>query len=162
MQDDTIIKIFSYLKSDELCRSCARVSRKWYYLAWEPSLWHTISFSDANIDIDRGLRAVTRLLSRDVYCRQRPGVFSFEEQDYLTSSLKSNGSASRSHVPLPVQVLRVANSCTLTDRGLILVARKCTDLRWLQVHACASVSDLGLSEIMTKCSIERLDLTGES
>lgn len=133
------MKIFSYLKSDELCRSCARVCRKWYYLAWDPTLWQTISFDAVNIDVDRGLRAVTRLLSRDVNCRQRPGVYSIDEHDYLTSStIKSNGSANQT--PLSVHVLHVDNSFTLTDRGLILIARKCPDLRSLRVHSCANVS----------------------
>jgi F-box/leucine-rich repeat protein 7 len=159
LNDEVILKIFANLSSDELCRSCSRVCRRWYYLSWDPYLWQCVSFSDPNLNIDRGLKAVLRLLSRDVYCRQRPSLMLDERDHYLTSSsLKSTGSG---QITLPVEVLRVEDSFTLTDRGLVLVARKCSDLKVLQVRGCANISDSGLTEIMSNCTqLEKLDLTG--
>lgn len=161
LTDEVILRIFSNLSANELCQSCSRVCRRWYYLTWDPYLWRSITFSDSNLNLDKGLRAVLRLLSRDAYCRHKPTYSLGDDLDHYLTTTSSKSSASRS-VPLPVEVIRVDGSFTLTDRGLSLLARKCGDLRSLYMRGCPNATDAGLTELMSKCAqLERLDVTGE-
>lgn len=80
-----------------------------------------------------GLRTLFRLLSRDT-----PGVCSAVERVCLSGCL------------------------LLTDSGLSAVARRCPQLRTLEVRGCSQVTDVGVSEVVTRClNLSRLDVTGE-
>ena len=43
----------------------SRVCRRWYLLAWEPSLWSSISLAGDTVHADRALKQITKLLSRE-------------------------------------------------------------------------------------------------
>lgn len=58
LTDDMVVRIFSFLPSMQLAL-CARVSRRWHVLAWEPQLWSTIVLSGENLSVDRALKVKT-------------------------------------------------------------------------------------------------------
>lgn len=131
LPDDLLLRVLACLSSDELCR-CARVCRRWYFLAWEPRLWTSIVLGSEHLPVDQGLRTLFRLLSRDT-----PGVCSAVERICLSGCL------------------------LLTDSGLSAVARRCPQLRTLEVRGCSQVTDVGVSEVVTRClNLSRLDVTG--
>lgn len=131
LPDDLLLRVLACLSSDELCR-CARVCRRWYFLAWEPRLWTSIVLASEHLPVDQGLRTIFRLLSRDT-----PGVCSAVERIGLSGCL------------------------CLTDSGLGAVARRCPQLRMLEVRGCSQVTDVGVSEVVTRClNLSRLDVTG--
>ena len=153
-----------------MCFSCTRVCRRWYSIVWgTPELWTQVTFSqDPCLNIDKGLKSIFKLLSRDVCSRQIPS-FASEDNLYLNYySLKraSSGTSPFAQESIPVQSVRVTssqNSSSLTDRGLMLVARKCNDLRTLQLSYSCHVSNLGLSEVLSKCpKIRSLGVTGRN
>lgn len=169
LTDEIIVKIFSKLSSDELCASCPQVCRRWYSIIWgSPDLWTQITFSDNPVvHVDMGLKSIFKLLSRDACSRQVPSFSSADDSLYLNYfSLKraSSGTSPFGYDSIPVQTFRITsvnNSESLTDRGLMLVARKCSNLKTLQLKSCPHVSNLGLSEILAKCwKIRKLDVTG--
>ena len=55
LTDDLVLKVFSYLSTQELC-SCARVSRRFYHLAWDPKLWTSITFYSETPNPDRAIK----------------------------------------------------------------------------------------------------------
>ncbi|XP_035207180.1 F-box/LRR-repeat protein 7-like [Stegodyphus dumicola] len=131
LSDDLILKIFSFLSSNYLC-VCARVCRRWYFLAWEPQLWTSVCLSSEKIHVDRGLKTLFRLL-----CRDSPTVC------------------------LAVEKISLSGCCRLTDKGLFTIARRCPELKTLEIRGCPLVSDAGIAEVMARCvSILKLDLTG--
>lgn len=132
LSDDLILKIFSFLSSNYLC-VCARVCRRWYFLAWEPQLWSSVCLSSEKIHVDRGLKTLFRLL-----CRDSPTVC------------------------LTVEKISLSGCSKLTDRGLFTIARKCPELKTLEIKGCSLVSNAGISEVVARCvSILKLDLTGK-
>ncbi|XP_015908575.1 F-box/LRR-repeat protein 7 [Parasteatoda tepidariorum] len=131
LPDDLIIKIFSFLSSNYLC-VCARVCRRWYFLAWEPQLWTSVCLSSERIHVDRGLKTLFRLL-----CRDSPTVC------------------------LAVERISLNGCCKLTDKGMFTISKKCPELKSLEVKGCAFISNVGVSEVITRCvNLNRLDLTG--
>ncbi|GFU75252.1 hypothetical protein TNCV_2056951 [Trichonephila clavipes] len=133
LSDDLILKIFSFLSSNQLC-VCARVCRRWYFLVWEPQLWTSVCLSSEKIHVDRGLKTLFRLL-----CRDSPTVC------------------------LTVERISLSGCCKLTDKGLYNIARKCPELKSLEIKGCSLVTNAGIAEVMARCvSVIRLDLTGKS
>lgn len=53
LPDDLLLRVLACLSSDELCR-CARVCRRWYFLAWEPRLWTSIVLGSEHLPVDQG------------------------------------------------------------------------------------------------------------
>uniref|UniRef100_A0A6A7G4H0 F-box/LRR-repeat protein 7 n=3 Tax=Hirondellea gigas TaxID=1518452 RepID=A0A6A7G4H0_9CRUS len=131
LTDDLIVKIFSFLPTTSLCM-LSRVCRRWYLIAWEPSLWTSISISGDAVHADRALKQITRLLSRD----------------------NNAGCVQIDKVSL--------NGCSrLSDRGLSLIGRRCPELRHLELKGCVNVTNVGVFELVTQCvNLEHLDLTG--
>lgn len=147
LTDDLIIHIFSFLTTNQLCSSCARVCRRWYYLTWEPTLWQSLVISGPNcahLNIDRALTTLLRLLSREFYCRGKSPSLSwdFNAHNTLSSTDTSiTNSLNYSNLSLPIENI-VLNGCSkLTDKSLILVARKCgSKLRSLEIRSCTAIS----------------------
>ncbi|KAF2352175.1 Leucine-rich repeat [Trinorchestia longiramus] len=131
LADELVVKVFSFLPTTSLC-TVSRVCRRWYALAWEPSLWTSICLAGDAVHADKALKQITRLLSRDtsVNCVQIEKV-----------SL---------------------NGCSkLSDRGLSLVGRRCPELRHLEVKGCVNVTNVGIFELVTQCvNLVHLDVTG--
>lgn len=132
--DDSMLKIFSWLDSTDLC-SCARVCRRWENLSWEPSLWRSIKLNGENLCGDRAVRGVLRRL-----CGQ-----------------------GRTGACPNVERVLLCDGARLTDKGLTLLARRCPELTHLQLQGCATVTNPALFELATRCTnLQHLDLTGNS
>eukprot|EP00095_Tigriopus_kingsejongensis_P010599 maker-scaffold818_size92908-snap-gene-0.24 protein:Tk10599 transcript:maker-scaffold818_size92908-snap-gene-0.24-mRNA-1 annotation:"f-box lrr-repeat protein 7" len=131
LDDDLVVKILSYVNSNELVK-CSRISRRFYFLAWEPRLWSSIWLVGESLDADLALKTIIRLLSRNTSSQQ-----------------------------LPVDTLVLGGCQHLTDRGLAIVARRCPELRHLEVQNCANLTNGGLMDLVTKCTLlEHLDVSG--
>lgn len=131
LTDDVIVKIFSNLSTDEICR-CSCVCQRWYRLAWDPLLWKRIVINNNSIQIDRALRYLTKRLSYNT-----PTVCVIVEKINLNGCEK------------------------LTDKGLHFIAKRCPELRNLEIKGCANVTNTALCEVVSYCvNLEYLDVTG--
>lgn len=132
LPDELLIKIFAFLQSSDLS-VCARVCRRFDTLAWTPALWRTIQLEGEHISGDRAVRGVLRQL-----CGQgRTGACPSVERVHLTDGAK------------------------ITDRGLLLLARRCPELTHLQIQGSTSVTNAAIYEIINKCTnLQHLDVTG--
>ena len=134
LPDSALTCVLSHLNSDQLCR-CARVCRRWWTLAWNPALWRCIRIegaTDAKINVDKALKALTRRLSFDT-----PTVC------------------------VMVESIRLSGSVHLTDKGLYTVARRCPELRSLDIHGCCDVTNIALFEVVSRCvNLEQLNVAG--
>ena len=136
LPDNCVIKILSYLSSNQLVK-CSRISRRFYFLAWEPELWSDIVLEGGyQIDTDLALKTIIRLLSRNA---------GLPNKQHSLNSL-------------------VLNGCQrLTDRGLAIVARRCPHLTKLEIQYCTNITNGGLMDLVTKCPLlDHLDVTGKN
>ena len=132
LSDSVIVHMLSFLTSNELVK-CSQLSRRFYFLAWEPELWQSISLTGEKTDTDLALKTIIRLLSRN------------------------------SATKLPVDTLLLGGCGQLTDRGLAIVARRCPQLRRLEIQHCTNITNGGLMDLMTKCAfLDHLDVTGKN
>ena len=145
MPDGVVVRILSFLNSNQIIL-CSRVSRRFYFLAWEPELWREIALTGGGtgIDADLALRTIMRLLSRNSAAGGSPA-----------SATPSN--------KLPcVESLSLGGCQRLTDRGLAIVARRCPQLRRLEVQYCGNITNGGIMDLVTKCTyLDHLDVSGE-
>ncbi|KAL5009984.1 hypothetical protein ScPMuIL_012289 [Solemya velum] len=131
LTDDVIVKIFSSLPSDQVCRS-ARVCQRWYRLVWDPTLWKGITINNDKMDVNRALKYLTRKLSTNT-----PTICIIVEKINLNGSSK------------------------LTDKGLRTISRRCPELRHLELQGCANITETAIFEISSFCvNLEYLDITG--
>ena len=135
LPDDLVLKILSKLSAESLCK-CARVCRRFYFLAWEPTLWRSITFDGGdNLDADFAIESVLKLLARD-----------------------TGGSVACS----VVERFSLNNCFRVTDIGLSVIARRCPQLRKIELRNCKEVTNAGVQAIATKCtSLSNLDLSGK-
>ncbi|XP_025835657.1 F-box/LRR-repeat protein 7 [Agrilus planipennis] len=132
LSDDLIINIFSFLSSLELS-VCARVCRRFEILAWTPCLWRAITLEGEHVNGDRAIRGVLRQL-----CGQ-----------------------GRTGACPSVEKVRVSDGAKLTDKGLILLARRCPEITHVEIHASAAITNNALYELATRChNLQHLDVTG--
>ena len=137
--DGVVVRVLSFLDSRQIIL-CSRVSRRFYFLAWEPELWREISLASggARVDADLALRTILRLLSRNSAC------------------------AEASKPSCVVEALSLGGCARLTDRGLAIVARRCPRLRRLEAQYCGNLTNGGVMDLVTKCAyLEHLDVSGE-
>ena len=136
--DGVVVRVLSFLDSGQIIL-CSRVSRRFYFLAWEPELWREISLAGvgaSSVDADLALRTILRLLSRNAASRPASCV---------------------------VEALSLGGCARLTDRGLAIVARRCPRLRRLEVQYCGNLTNGGVMDLVTKCAyLEHLDVSGKS
>ena len=131
LPDDVIVRLFSHLPSDEVCRMSG-VCRRWYHLAYEPSLWTCIRINSEHVNIDKALRTLTRRLSVNT-----PTVCVMVERINLNGCEK------------------------LTDKGLYTIAKRCVELRQLEITGCPEVSNIALFELVSSCvNLEHLNIAG--
>lgn len=131
LTDDVIVNIFSNLPTDQLCR-CSRVCNRWYRLSWDPLLWKRIVINSEKINVDKALKYLTKRLSYNT-----PTVCVIVEKILLTGCEK------------------------LTNKGLHTIAKRCPELRHLEIQGCANVTNESLFEITSYCvNLEYLDITG--
>ena len=61
-----------------------------------------------------------------------------------------------------VEALSLGGCARLTDRGLAIVARRCPQLRRLEVQYCGNITNGGIMDLVTKCTyLDHLDVSGE-
>lgn len=133
LSDDLVVKIFSFLSSVDLS-ICAQVCRRFDTLAWTPSLWRIITLDYDAISGDKAIRGVLRQL-----CGQ-----------------------GRTGACPSVERVHVANGAKLSDRSVVLLARRCPELTHLQLQGCSDITNNSLFEIATRChNLQHLDITGE-
>lgn len=133
LPDEAVVKIFSWLDSSDLC-ICARVCKRWKSLAWEPHLWRIIKLSGENLCGDKAVRSVLRRLC---------------------------GQGTTGACPNVERVL-LSDGAKITDKGLMQLSRRCTELTHLQLHGCSAVTNNAIFELATKCTnLQHLDLTGK-
>lgn len=132
LPDDVILHIFSWLGTNELCSS-SRVCRRWYNLAWDPSLWSTIILHGERICADKAIKSILRRLCGQGQNGSCPGV----------------------------KQLFIYDGAKITDKGLTSLSRRCPELTHVQLQNCPTLTDSSISELVTRCPcIQRLDLTG--
>lgn len=132
LSDDLIVKIFSFLSSLDLS-VCAKVCRRFDGLVWTPALWRTIQLEGEYISGDRAIRGVLRQL-----CGQgRTGACPSVERVYLSDGTK------------------------ITDRGLLLLAKRCPELTHLKIQGSTAVTNNAFFEVLARCvNLQHLDVTG--
>ncbi|KAK3597233.1 hypothetical protein CHS0354_004986 [Potamilus streckersoni] len=131
LTDDVIVNIFSNLPTDQICK-CSRVCQRWYRLAWDPWLWKRIVISDETLDTDKAMKYLTKRLSYNT-----PTVCVIVERIILTGCER------------------------LTDKGLRLIAKRCPELRHLEIQGCSNISNNALFEVVSYCvNLEYLDVSG--
>ncbi|KAJ8982078.1 hypothetical protein NQ317_015590 [Molorchus minor] len=130
LSDDLVIKIFSFLSSIDLS-ICAQVCRRFDILTWTPSLWRVITLGEP-VSGDKAIRGVLRQL-----CGQgRTGACPSVERVHITNGAK------------------------LSDRSLLLLARRCPELTHLQLQGCNNITNNALFEVATRCNnLQHLDVT---
>jgi hypothetical protein len=130
--DSCVVKILSFLNTNDLVM-CSRISRRFYFLAWEPNLWKSVNLIGAEqTDTDLALKTIIRLLSRN--------------------SVKHS-----------LEKLILTGCSRLTDRGLAIVARTCPNLFRLEIQHCVNITNGGLMDLVTKCQMmDHLDVTGKN
>lgn len=133
LPDDVIIKIFSFLNSVDLS-ICAQVCRRFDTLVWTPSLWRVITLDGDVVSGDKAIKGVLRQL-----CGQDPtGACSSVERIYISNGAK------------------------LSDKCLMLLAKRCPELTHLQLQGCTKITNNALFEIATRCTnLQHLDVTGK-
>lgn len=132
LPDEVVVRVLSHLSTNDLC-ICARVSRKFYFLAWDPRLWNNISLSGGDsLDADAALDTLLRLVSRE---------------DEVCST---------------VTRVSLTGCSKLTDGGLKVVAQRCPRVRRLEIRGCRRVTNKGLADLVSRCgTLTYLDLMGE-
>ena len=63
LTDELIVKILGFLTTKELMKT-ARVSRKFYFLSWEPQLWRSINLTGEERDVDRTLSSIFQIIAK--------------------------------------------------------------------------------------------------
>ena len=133
LPDDVLTKIFASLSSDQLCR-CARVCHRWFNVVWDHSLWTTLRVNNSELNVDKGLKCLTRRLSYDT-----PSVC------------------------VMVERINLAGCEQLTDKGLLTIARRCPELRHLDVQGCMNITNIALFEVVSRCvNLEHLNVAGKN
>lgn len=186
LTDEVIGKIFSFFTADELVASAPKVCKRWYSVIWtSPVIWNKITFSDVHyINIDQGLKSILKCLTKgqnvfssesnsdenlylNFYSLKRTNSSQLVATNCSTENLASNSdsvssSTSASSMVEVIKINSMGNSSTLTDRGLMYIARKCSELQSLVIFSSTGITDLGLSEVLSRCNkLHKLDLTGE-
>ncbi|KAL1493344.1 hypothetical protein ABEB36_011416 [Hypothenemus hampei] len=132
LSDELVLRIFSFLTSIDLS-ICAQVCRRFDTLVWTPCLWRVITLDQENVNGDKAIKGVLRQL-----CGQ-----------------------DRTGACPCVEKIHVTNGAKISDRSLLLLAKRCPELSDLQLHGCTNITNNALFEIATRCTnLQHLDVTG--
>ena len=146
LSNDLILKILSKLSTVDLSL-CAQVCRRFYFLAWEPILWKSISIDGTGskcINADHAIMSMLKVLSRN------------------PSSCLSNSQNTSFKQTSLVQNIVINDCSSLTDIGLLCISDKCPDLRRLELPNCAEITNIGIQALVTSCtSLDYLNLKGK-
>ncbi len=127
LPDSVILKILSFLDTNDLVR-CSRISRRFYFLAWEPDLWSEITLTGENTDADLALKTVMRLLARNSV-KHSPQSLTLSGCSRLTD----RGLAIIARTCPQLIRLEVQNCVNITNGGLMDLVSKCQLIDHLDV-----------------------------
>ena len=128
--EELVVRVLSYLDSRSLV-VCGLVCRQLHLLAWQSSLWSSLTLQGDRLDADAAVQSVLTRLS-DLSGR-----------------------------PTEVTRLNLAGCTRLSDAGLAVIARTCPALTWLDMRACKLVTNTGLAQLVGRCSLlHHLDISG--
>lgn len=186
LPDDLIIKVLSWLSSEDLAKM-AMTCRRFAVLCWSPMLWECISLRCAN---DKMLKQIFHILCKSSFSKINNKANQSRFLDHHMRYIQpihgcpysdrndrcqygaSSYCAGRSHndtlsegdsrVCLEVSRVMLSENCAVTDRGLSLIANKCPELTHLQVSNSRDLcTDLGVDDVVSACeNLRHLDLTG--
>ena len=146
LSNELILRILSYLCTLDICL-CAKVSRRFYFLAWEPSLWKTVTLDGQKfkcLNGDYALQSLLNILSRDP-----------------VSPVTKNAQSMSFKQASSVENIMINNCSTVSDIGLLNISDRCPELRRLELSNCKEITNSGVQSIATLCtSLDHLDLTG--
>ena len=127
LPDGVVLRILSYLNTNDLV-VCSRISRRFYFLAWDPELWTSVSLSGEGTDADLALKTIMRLLSRN-------SARSSLESLVLNgcSRLTDRGLAIIARTSPSLSRLEIQHCVNITNGGLMDLVTKCQMLDHLDV-----------------------------
>ncbi len=59
LPDCVLTRVLSFLSANDVCR-CARVSRRFYVLSWDPALWTSVVVTGERTDADLAIKTILR------------------------------------------------------------------------------------------------------
>ena len=127
LSDSVVLKVLSYLNTNDLVK-CSRVSRRFYFLAWDPDLWTDITLTGEETDADLALKTVMRLLSRNSV-KHSPQSLTLNGCQRLTD----RGLAIIARTCPQLLRLEVQNCINITNGGLMDLVSKCQLIDHLDV-----------------------------
>ena len=125
LSDDLIVRIFKCLPKMDLGQ-CAKVCRRFYFLAWEPQLWQSIDLHVKNAD--KTLQVLLSHLSRDLTCQSVLKVCLNN-----SSGLTDKGLDVLSRNCPNLRHLEVHNSKTISNFGIQNLLDQCNHLSHLDL-----------------------------
>lgn len=144
LPDNVILKIFSWLTTVDLCL-CAQVCHRFHNIVWTPSMWKCILLK-GSISGDKALRTIFIKLSPN-----------------LNDSIASTSSAATIDLCSTIERIFVSDGARLTDKGLIMLARRAPELTHLQIQGCAQITNTALAEFISRAhNLQHLDVTGKN
>merc|ERR1712223_1831506 len=136
LPDSAVLRILSYLSTNDLVR-CSRLSRRFYFLSWEPELWRSVVLTGEEIDSDLALKTIFRLLNRNAI---KHGL------DKLVlngcSRLTDRGLAMVTRTCPQLSRLEIQHCVNITNGGLMDLVTKCQMLDHLDVTGCHMISTI--------------------
>lgn len=163
LNDELIIKIFSYLYSAELA-TISKTCRRFEQLAWKPQLWKTITLDSGG---DRSFRVLLRQLCQQAVC-------SHVERIYLSDSARmSDRELTFLARRCPHLTHLQMHGCTsVTDPAVGELVARCANLQHLDMTGCTNISGIGIPAdglqnqggplpmpAVTRLALQYLDLT---
>lgn len=164
---ELIIRIFSYLDINSLCR-CACVSKYWNTLALDGSNWQYVDFFNFQTDISSNV--VENLASR---CREFLKAIRLENCRWVTDdSIKTLFKScvnieilnlkhcvkltDYAFAGLQGSLIKVTNinleSCLIGDRTILAISKGCPNLESIDISWCKNVTNHALEELVVSCT----------
>lgn len=132
LPDSVVVRILSFLNTNDLVR-CSRLSRRFYFLAWEPELWSSVVLVGENVDADLALKTIFRLLSRNSV---RHGLKKLVLNGCVR--LTDRGLAIVARTCPNLSRLEIQHCVNITNGGLMDLVTKCSSIDHLDVTGKSS------------------------
>lgn len=139
------MKILSYLDTDDLCRSAATCS-KWYETVWkgERQFWRSFRLRSSNSNSSQTEATLATTVTKSDSKRQC-------DVDAGLRTVLRKLSNSQQGTQLVKRVI-VAQSASLSDRGVHLIAKHCVALQYLDISGCQKVTNMAVLDVVSRCA----------